>query len=129
MNQPPSAAHHDRAAPVMAALLRFGVLTAALIVFVGGAKFLSTEGTMITPFDVFHGEPPALRGVSAIVSGAARFEARSVIMLGLLVLIATPILRVVFSVVIFLFERDVIFVAITLFVLAVLLFGLLGPHG
>lgn len=113
----------------MASLLRFGVLTAALIVFVGGAKFLSTEAAMITPFDVFHGEPRALRGVSAIVSGAARFEARSVIMLGLLVLIATPILRVVFSVVIFLFERDVIFVAITLFVLAVLLFGLLGPHG
>ncbi len=129
MTQPRLAVHKDRAEAAMASLLRFGVITAALVVLIGGAKFLPTEGTLITPFDVFHGEPRALRGVSGIVSGAARFEARSVIMLGLLVLIATPILRVVFSVVIFLFERDVVFVAITLFVLSVLLFGLLGPHG
>lgn len=45
-------------------------------------------------------------GVSTIVSGAADVDARSVIMFGLLVLIATPILRVVFSVVTFLIERS-----------------------
>jgi uncharacterized membrane protein len=128
MTPPPSAAHQDRAEAAMASLLRFGVVTAALIVIIGGTAFLSSEGTVISRFDVFHGEPKALRGVPAIVSGAAHIEARSVIMLGLLVLIATPILRVAFSVVTFVVERDMVFVAITLFVLAVLLFGLFGPH-
>ena len=90
--------------------------------------FLGAEGTAIGHFDVFRGEPKALRGVSSIVSGAAHLDARSVIMLGLLVLVATPILRVVFSVITFLVERDTVFVAVTLFVFSVLLFSIVGPH-
>jgi uncharacterized membrane protein len=51
---------------------------------------------------------------------------RSLIQLGLLLLIATPIARVVFSIVGFAIERDRMYVAFTLIVLAVLLYSLLG---
>ena len=47
-----------------------------------------------------------------------------VIGFGLVLLIATPVARVVFSVVAFTLERDWLYVGITLFVLAVLSYGL-----
>ena len=51
---------------------------------------------------------------------------RGVIQLGLLLLIATPIARVAFSVVGFALERDRMYVVFTLIVLAILLYSLLG---
>ncbi len=48
------------------------------------------------------------------------------IQLGLLLLIATPIARVAFSVVGFAIERDRMYVVFTLIVLAILLYSLLG---
>ena len=50
------------------------------------------------------------------------------IQLGLLVLIATPIARVAFSLVAFALQRDRIYVIVTLIVLAVLLYSLTGGH-
>jgi len=52
-------------------------------------------------------------------------------MLGLLLLIATPIARVAFSVVAFLVERDRVYVLITIIVLALLVLSLLigGSEG
>jgi uncharacterized membrane protein len=73
-------------------------------------------------------EPRALRSFTAIVSGAARLDGRSLIMLGLLLLIATPVARVCFSLVVFIAQRDRVYVAITLVVLSVLLFALFGQH-
>ncbi|MDA8243889.1 MAG: DUF1634 domain-containing protein, partial [Elusimicrobia bacterium] len=51
---------------------------------------------------------------------------RGLIQLGLLMLIATPIARVVFSVFGFLRERDWLYVAVTLVVLAILLYSLIN---
>ena len=48
---------------------------------------------------------------------------RTIIVAGLLVLIATPVARVVFSIFIFIRERDRLYVAITSAVLLILLFG------
>ena len=50
------------------------------------------------------------------------------IQLGLLILIATPVARVAFSAFGFAVERDYLYVGITLFVLAVLLYSLFGWH-
>ena len=46
--------------------------------------------------------------------------------LGLLLLIATPIARVMFSAVVFAIDRDRMYVGFTLLVLAVLLYSLFG---
>ena len=82
---------------------------------------------MRTPIiSTFHGEPSVDRIVGQIVAGAFAFRARSIIQLGLLVLIATPIARVAFSLVAFALERDRTYVVITVIVLTILLYSLIS---
>jgi uncharacterized membrane protein len=110
-------------------LLRIGVLLSAVLVFIGGVIYLSHDHGPVTNYHTFHGEPPELRSISGIIHEARAFRGRGLIQLGVLVLIATPIARVAFSVFVFLYERDWTYVLITLVVLALLFYSLLGGHG
>jgi uncharacterized membrane protein len=76
-------------------------------------------------YRVFVAKPVELRHPAALLNGIARGDASAIIDLGILLLIATPICRVVFAVIAFAIERDRLYVAISLTVLAVLLFGML----
>ena len=107
-------------------LLRSGVILAAGVVLLGAVVFLFRHGQEQPHYAVFKGEPGDLRKVSGIVARAVGFRGREIIQFGLLLLIATPIARVAFSVVAFGLERDRLYVGITLTVLAILLFGLMG---
>jgi uncharacterized membrane protein len=113
-------------------LLRTGVLLAAGVVLGSGIWFLFRFGTAVPNYQAFRSEPADLRSVSGIISGAFSRRPRSVIQFGLLVLIATPILRVAFSVVAFALQKDRMYAAITLIVLLVLLGSMSGlvhaPH-
>ena len=111
---------------VLGVLLRSGVLLAASVVAVGAVLFLLNHGMDHPNYTVFHGQPPELRSVGAIVATATRFDALAVIQFGLLLLIATPIARVVFSLVGFFVQRDWMYIGWTALVLALLLYGLLG---
>ena len=62
--------------------------------------------------------------IEAVSSGSSR----GIIQLGLLLLIATPIVRVAISLLAFLWRRDFTYVAIALFVLLGLLYSLLGAY-
>ena len=108
------------------ALLRAGVLLAVVVVLAGGIGYLVGHGTSIPDYRAFAGSSADLRSVAGIVGGALRGGSLSIIQLGLLLLIATPIARVAFSAVAFAVERDRLYVAITLIVLTVLLGSLLG---
>ncbi len=116
----------ERMDELMGVLLRTGVVLAAVIVVIGGAVFLTRHAVPVTNYHVFQGEPSELRNVPGIFREALALRGRGLIQLGLLVLIATPIARVAFSFFAFLYERDWTYVAVTLFVLAVLLYGLLS---
>ncbi|HVP54952.1 MAG TPA: DUF1634 domain-containing protein [Candidatus Eisenbacteria bacterium] len=107
-------------------LLRAGVLLAASVVLLGAAVYLVRHGLQPADFRTFRGEAAALRTVPSIVIGATHLHGKSIIQLGLLLLIATPIARVAFSVIGFADERDYLYVALTLVVLGVLLYSLLG---
>ncbi len=109
-------------------LLRNGVILAAAVVAVGAALFLFRHGGEPPQYGIFRGEPSDLRHVRGIVAGAISGQSRGVIQLGLLLLIATPVARVVFSVFGFAFERDRAYVLVTLIVLGVLAFSLAGGH-
>ena len=111
---------------VIGSLLRVGVLLAAAVVACGGIVYLARHGTAIPDYTVYHGEPPEARTLSEILSYALSFHGRGIIQLGLLILIATPVARVAFSVVAFALERDRLYVVVTLIVLAVLIFSLSG---
>jgi uncharacterized membrane protein len=110
---------------VIGILLRTGVLLAASVVAIGAFVYLAHHGHEVINYTVFHGEPGDLEGFRAIVYGALRGSGRSIIQFGLLLLIATPVVRVAFSAVGFAIERDYLYVATTLFVLAILLYSLL----
>jgi uncharacterized membrane protein len=113
----------------MGRLLRTGVILAAVFVLAGGAVFLARHPTPVTNYRVFQGEPEELRTVSGILHEALALRGRGLIQLGLLVLIATPIARVAFSVVAFLYQRDWTYVVVTLIVLGLLVYSLLGGGG
>lgn len=105
-------------------VLRGGVLLAAAVVFLGGVVYLGHHASGHPAYRQFEGEPRDLRGIAAIVRGALEFNGRSVIQLGVLLLIATPITRVVFSAVEFALERNWRYVVITGIVLVLLTYGL-----
>ena len=111
---------------IIGTLLISGVLLSAVVVALGGILFLFHQGSAVPNYHLFEGEPPALRGLGSILTGAFHLDGRAVIQLGLLLLIATPVVRVIFTVLAFALERDRTYVIITLIVLAVLLYSLSG---
>jgi uncharacterized membrane protein len=104
-------------------ILRAGVLLATALLLAGAALHLARHGAEHPDFRAFSGEPRALRGVVGIARSALEPTGRGLIQLGLLVLAATPVARVGFSVFAFAAQRDRTYVAITLMVLAVLGFS------
>src|SRR5215468_3400668 len=113
---------------IIGQLLRTGVVLAAAIVFAGGVVYLTRHQAPVTNYRVFQGEPEELRGVRGIVRSAVRFSDRGLIQFGLIVLIATPVARVAFSLLAFLYQHDWMYVIVTAMVLTLLLYSLLGVH-
>jgi uncharacterized membrane protein len=113
---------------IMGRLLRAGVILAAVFVMVGGAIYLARHQMPVTNYRVFQGEPEELRTVPGIFQESLTLRGRGLIQLGLLILIATPIARVAFSVMAFLYQRDWTYVVVTLIVLGLLFYSLLGSH-
>ena len=107
-------------------LLRIGVKTAAAVVLVGAAAYLVRHGFGHANYRVFRGEPSDLRTLRGIVRAALGLHPRGIIQLGLVLLIATPVARVAFSVFAFAVERDRMYVVFTLMVLGILILSLAG---
>lgn len=127
--QPHLGPSEERVEQVMGNLLRIGVITSALVVFLGGLLYLVHDGRQPAPeLREFHGQPEQLRRPVSIFREAAALEPRSLIMLGLLLLIATPVARVIFSIAAFALQRDRLYVLFTLLVLAVLLYSLFNGY-
>jgi uncharacterized membrane protein len=115
-------------------LLRIGVITSLVIVLIGTVvsfarhpDYLSSTTALqrLTTRDaVFPQTLPAL--LASVEDG----EGRGIVMLGMLLLVATPVMRVAVSILGFVYERDLIFVGITSLVLALLLLSfVLGRAG
>ncbi|MGI8962128.1 MAG: DUF1634 domain-containing protein [Bryobacteraceae bacterium] len=111
---------------MVSVLLRAGVVISGVIVFSGGIYYLARHGDEIADHRTFHCEPSIDRIVGQIVAGAVALRGRSIIQLGLLLLIATPIARVAVSLVAFALERDRTYVVITAIVLTILLYSLIN---
>jgi len=113
----------------MGKLLRAGVLLAAMVVLVGGLLYLVHYGAFAPNYHVFHGEPQDLRSVIGILTEVLYFRSGGIIQLGILLLIATPVGRVLFAIFGFYRQRDWMFVAISLLVATLLLVSLAGWGG
>jgi uncharacterized membrane protein len=118
--------YDQRIETIIAQLLRAGVLTAALVVISGAVLYLGANPRARVDYRSFHAEPEELRTVHGIVRSAFSGQPSGVMQLGLLLLIATPIARVMFSIFAFAIEGDRMYVLFTLIVLGVLLYSLFG---
>jgi uncharacterized membrane protein len=111
---------------VISVVLRGGVLLSAAIIALGTALFfwlaLTGHGSA--------GEGAFPHTLGDTLAGVRAGRPAAIIVLGLLVLLATPLLRVIVSAATFARERDWRYVAITLAVLAILLLSFaLGKGG
>jgi uncharacterized membrane protein len=114
---------------VMGTLLITGVIISAALVVFGGIIYLYQNGFSYPHFKTFRSEPSSLRSVKQIIKGAGQLDSLSIIQLGLLLLIATPVSRVIFSIIGFLFEKDYLYVIISLIVLIILAYSIFGLAG
>jgi uncharacterized membrane protein len=105
-------------------MLQTGVLLAGLVVLTGGVLYLLHASGPRPNYSHFHGVAESLRTPSGIWHGLLHGDAESVIQFGLLLLIATPVARVVLAGVGFLMERDRLYFWVSVAVLAVLLYSL-----
>jgi uncharacterized membrane protein len=134
MKHTPTPEEDQRLEVAIGTLLRIGVIAAAVLVAIGGALVLRHPESPLPNYTVFH--PPGEHAASTSanvpfrsISGVLQHlgSGGSIIALGLLALIATPIARVILAVVGFARERDWLYTAVSLIVLAILAFSLL--HG
>jgi uncharacterized membrane protein len=96
----------------IAALLRAGMLVAMIAMCVGGVSYLAAHGS----------DTVRLAGRQSDFGG----EGLGLMKAGIIILIATPIVRVAFSVGAFACARDRTYVLINAAVLAILLYSVLG---
>jgi uncharacterized membrane protein len=108
-------------------ILRVGIVISALITLAGGILYLASGVTHVD-YRTFHGEPVSLRRVADIMRAAVALDPRGVMQLGIVLLLATPLARVVLAAIAFAIRRDALYVVVTAMVFSVLLFSLLGPH-
>lgn len=118
----------ERIEIIVANLLRTGVLLSASVVLFGGIGYLLHHGHEIANYHEFHGAPEQYRNLAGTVHAAIHFDWRAVIQFGLLLLIATPVARVAFSLMAFALEKDRTYMIVTAIVLAILIYSLAAPH-
>jgi uncharacterized membrane protein len=112
----------------MGNLLRAGVILGAAVVLLGGVIYLARHGGEAPDYATFHPVPLALRTLDGTLEAAKEMQGRGIIQVGVLLLIATPVARVVMSVVAFGQQRDVRYIVVTLVVLSVLLYSLVRGY-
>lgn len=107
--------------------LRYGVIISSLIVLAGGVLYLSQSGQLpLPPYHHFAGTKGGFTSFGEILSGIAAMRAGGIIQFGVVVLIATPILRIAFSLLGFVLEKDRMYILITAIVLTVMMLSIFG---
>jgi uncharacterized membrane protein len=106
-------------------ILRLGVIVSFVVIVIGlVAMFAGNPGTASSS-DALQRltSPGALfpHTLPDVIAGLGRFEGEAVLALGLLLLVATPVIRVGVSIAAFVYQKDRVFVIITAVVLALLL--------
>ena len=150
VGQDPSLVRLSRVELMLSRLLRTGVTVSILLVITGTvvtfvrhggwdaatAEASGTGGGWMRPDAAlaelvkFQNVPPFPHTLRGLGQSLGEGQGRGIIMLGLLVLIATPVLRVAVSIVAFVLDGDRRFVVITSVVLALLLLSFfLGSAG
>lgn len=104
----------------LANVLRIGVWLATATIALGGIVFLYSKTHTKVVFDIFKPQDTTYISVLTILNGLKVGNGLAIVQLGILLLIFTPIVRVLFAVVSFLKEKDYLYVAIGILVLLII---------
>ena len=105
-------------------ILRTGVIFSMGIVAIGGVLFVYRHGHSIPDYRTFKAVPYFIHNIEDI----ANFKGQAIIQAGIVLLIATPIIRVAFSAIGFILEKDYLYTFITLLVLLIIVVSMLTGH-
>jgi uncharacterized membrane protein len=127
-NEPQAGGHEERFDDrrmeiVMGRLLQVGVMLSSLVMAIGGGLYTRAHHGEMPDYRVFSSEPQRLRHLGGIVAGIKVGDPAAFIQLAVLLLIATPVARVLFALIAFAIERDKLYIVVSAMVLAVLLYG------
>jgi uncharacterized membrane protein len=106
----------------LAKVLLLGIGMCAALITVSLAVMLARHGSERVSFTEFRPEN-SQTSIRDVIAGVLAMDGRSWLMLGVLCVLITPMARVAFSLAAFAKERDRLYVLITLFVLAVLMYS------
>lgn len=109
-------------------VLRIGVIVSVGVVFIGGVLYISRHSGATPDYSKFDGVPNFVQ-LHGLINGIISLKGRSIIQTGIILLIATPILRIVFSTVSFVLERDYLYIVISLLVLLIIIISSISGHG
>ena len=110
-------------------VLLAGVLISAFIVLFGGALYMWRHGSSPVHYRIFRGEPSDLRNLAGIWKDFEEGSGRGAIQLGLMLLVGVQLIRVALTGILFLLNRDKVFVVITFLVFAMLSYALFFAGG
>lgn len=109
-------------------ILRLGVVISMSVVFAGGCLYLYRHGHETVHYGKFVGIPGFVHSASGIWHGILTIRGRAIIQAGIILLIATPVIRIVFSAIGFVLEKDWLYTGITLLVLGVIVVSAVTGH-
>lgn len=107
-------------------LLRVGVILSAAIVLAGCVLYLAENGNRIADHHKFRGEPSSLTRPGQVFREAMELKSEAIIQFGIILLVLTPVARILFSIIGFFLERDFLYVAIGVVVLAIIALSYFG---
>ena len=110
-------------------VLLAGVLASAAAVLFGGAVYMWRHGSTPVHYRIFRGEPSDLRNLAGIWKDFEHGSGRGAIQFGLMLLVGIQLIRVALTGVLFLLNRDAVFVVITFLVLTMLTYALFFVGG
>lgn len=116
----------ERMTVLISQVLRIGILVSASIVLLGGILYLSRHGKLTPDYAVFSGEPSELCNLTGVLRAALSFSARGIIQLGLMIMIATPVVRVAMALYAFHSIGDQLYVGVAAIVLTLLILSITG---
>ncbi|MCS7112458.1 MAG: DUF1634 domain-containing protein [Nitrososphaerota archaeon] len=119
--------------PLISYILRIGVIVGITLAILGMLLLLVKGGSLGYTLDMLLDPYTFINtctvNYSLVYRGLASFEGLSIILLGLIVMVATPILRIILGILIFALEKDRVYVAIATATLTLILLSIFLVSG
>jgi len=105
-------------------ILRAGVALSAVFMLSDGVFYLVQNAFAPALYHTFAARPGELLNLRGMAANIRAFNNLGIMQLGLLILIATPVIRVVMSLAVFVIQRDRLYTAVTFIVLGILMYSI-----